>query len=60
MDKKNKGLIYTIFGMVFTSLGMLLLTMKKPAWMYLTSSIIGVLLALFGVIKIVLDNRNKT
>jgi len=57
MDKKNRGLIYTIIGMVFTSLGMALLTMEKPAWMYLSSCVIGVLLALFGVIRIVLDNR---
>jgi threonine/homoserine/homoserine lactone efflux protein len=57
MDKKNRGLIFTIFGMLFTSLGMFLLYLEKPSWMYVSSSILGVLLALFGVIKILKDNR---
>ncbi|WP_350288408.1 hypothetical protein [uncultured Croceitalea sp.] len=60
MDKKNRGLLFSIIGMVFTSIGMALLVLEKPVWLYLTSTVIGVLLALFGVIKIFLDNKNKT
>lgn len=60
MDKKNRGLLFSIIGMVFTSIGMALLVLEKSAWLYLTSTVVGVLLALFGVIKIFLDNKNKT
>ncbi|GMN08988.1 hypothetical protein MTsPCn9_05560 [Croceitalea sp. MTPC9] len=59
MEKKNRGFLYSIIGMIFTSLGMGLLVMEKPGWSYLSCTIIGVLLALYGVIKIVIDNKKK-
>ncbi|WP_394971753.1 hypothetical protein [uncultured Croceitalea sp.] len=59
MDKKSKGLLFTISGMVFTSIGMVLLVMQKPAWIYISCCIIGVFLALVGLIKIVHDNQKK-
>ncbi len=59
MDKNNKGLIYTIVGILCTSLGLFLFVNQQAVWAFLSSFVVGVLFALYGLIKIVRDYRNN-
>ena len=51
MDKKkeNKGSLISSVGGLFTIIGMTLLAMKSSAILYLSCTIIGVILAAYGV-----------
>ncbi|QCX39557.1 hypothetical protein FF125_14320 [Aureibaculum algae] len=51
MDKKkeNKGSLISSIGGLFTIIGMTLLTLKSSAIFYLSFTILGVVLAAYGV-----------
>jgi hypothetical protein len=52
MDKKkeNRGSLISSIGVLFTIIGMTLLVMKSSALLYLSCTIIGVILAASGVV----------
>ena len=60
MDKKkeNKGSLISSIGGFFTIIGMTLLAMKSSAILYLSCTIIGLILAAYGVFLMLkkLDN----
>ncbi|NAS29919.1 hypothetical protein GTQ40_02945 [Flavobacteriaceae bacterium R38] len=61
MDKKkeNKGSIISSIGGLFTTIGMVLLAMKSSAILYLSCTIIGVILAAYGVFIMLKAGRIK-
>ncbi|WP_339341498.1 hypothetical protein [uncultured Polaribacter sp.] len=60
MDKKkeNNGSLISSIGVLFTIIGMTLLAMKTSAILYLSCTIIGLILAAYGVFLMLkkLDN----
>lgn len=54
------ALKYTIVGLLFTTLGMFLLSSKQPIWTYLSSSILGFILTVYGLIRLVKSRKNNT
>ena len=60
MDKKkeNNGSLISSIGVLFTIIGMTLLAMKSSAILYLSCTIIGLILAAYGVFLMLkkLDN----
>jgi hypothetical protein len=61
MDKKkeNKGSLISSIGGFFTIIGMTLLAMKSSAILYLSFTIIGVILAAYGVFIILKAGQLK-
>ncbi len=57
--KKNNGLIYSSLGMILTTFGLVLMTMDKSPWIYLTLCGLGVILAAFGAIKLIKSSSKK-
>ena len=47
--KPFKGLIFTFLGMLFTTIGMILIALESPKAIYLTCTIVGALLAIYGL-----------
>ncbi len=58
LEKNNKALIYSFVGLFFTFIGMMLISFKKYDNIALIVAIFGVIIALFGLMKIV-NNKNK-
>jgi hypothetical protein len=56
--KENRGSLMSSIGGLFTIIGMTLLAMKSPAILYLSCTIIGLILAAYGVFLMLkkLDN----
>ena len=53
LKKENKGLIYSSIGLFFTFIGMMLISFKKYDNIALIMTIIGVIIAVFGLTKII-------
>ena len=58
-NNKGKGMLLSMFGMLSTIFGMAAMSMDTSPWIYLTLCILGVLLALFGVILMVMNPKKN-
>jgi len=58
MNKSSqKGLIFTIIGMLCTTTGMFLMINQMPGWTYLTACILGVFIAAYGLVVVLKSAR---
>tara|TARA_B110001450_G_C17630223_1_gene484881 strand:+ start:593 stop:781 length:189 start_codon:yes stop_codon:yes gene_type:complete len=57
--KENKGSLISSIGVFFTIIGMTLLAIKSSAILYLSFTIVGVILAAYGVLVILKAGQLK-
>ncbi|NER16670.1 hypothetical protein [Spongiivirga citrea] len=58
MNKSSqRGLIFTIIGMLCTTTGMFLMINQMPGWTYLTACILGVVIAAYGLVVVLKSAR---
>jgi len=63
MDKskaENKGMVFTIIGLLFSTLGMTVFSGKEDVNLSLICSILGVLIILYGLFIMVKANKVET
>lgn len=53
----QKGLVFTVIGMLCTTAGMFLMINQMPGWTYLTACILGVVIAAYGLIIVLKSGR---
>ncbi len=55
----NKGGIFIIIGMLLTFIGFTIISLKKNGYFALTFMLLGVFFALYGLVQIIIRNKNN-